>query len=299
MEKYKALFLNTKAKKKSWNEHSLRLLAVLTAVILVTSLFAGCAGSSPTVAETMFQEDAAGGQSVIAGTYGQETEAGDVEQTTKESRSIQTSAPTTTIIETIEPSATTSSEEEVSPAEKAPKPVETTNRPAETTAKPTETTAKAVETTVKPTEPKAICNLSYIPMSSQEKSVADQLMVLLNNYRASKGLAPVAASSGYLKAASVRAREASILFKHTRPDGSDFYTVLEDLGLPFVACGENLASRGGGISGETAQLLLDQWIQSSGHNDNMLKASWKFAGIGISLSEDKKTVYAAQFFAAE
>lgn len=310
MKKCRAVTLNTKIRSGFDFKRSLRLIAILMVVFISLNLFAGCRGSDSVVTETIFQADAADRSAGITETAVNKSESTSIRQPKTELQPPQISTAATTTVKESDPGTALGTKEEVSPAKKAPvpdetipvettvRPVETTAKPVETTVKPVETTVKPVETTVKPVVPTVKSNPAYVAMTSQEAAVADQLLVLLNNYRAEKGLAPVAASAGYIKAASARAREASVLFQHTRPDGSDFYTVLNDFGMPFVACGENLAMRSGGISSETAQLLLNQWIQSSGHNENMLNAKWKYAGIGVCLAEDGQSVYASQFFAA-
>jgi uncharacterized protein YkwD len=304
--------INSSAFRKKFNRAiMLRVSAILLAAILITGSAAGCYSTQSRITETAFQEKAV--ESTPKTTEGRwnESAAGSTQQTVSMFRPAQSSETTNTSDDTESAADTTTTAkpelqsmnsttvpEADKPVQTTAKPTETAVKPTETTARPVETTVRPVETTARPAETTAPANLQYVPMTSQEKAVADQLLVLLNNYRKTKGLAPVAAGSGYLKAASIRADEAAVVFQHDRPDGSDFYTVLEDLGLPFVACGENLAGRSGGISDQTAGLLMDQWIQSAGHNDNMLNPDWKYAGIGVCLAADGQTVYAAQFFAA-
>ena len=133
-------------------------------------------------------------------------------------------------------------------------------------------------------------------MTAQEAAVADQLLVLLNQYRAENALPALSTSSGYISAATIRAQESLVSFSHTRPDGREFHTVFGDLGLSRTSCGENLAWRSGGIRSDTAQLLMDQWKNSPGHNENMLSPTWKSVGIGVCVSSDGQRVYAAQLF---
>ncbi len=92
-----------------------------------------------------------------------------------------------------------------------------------------------------------------------------------NAQRTSAGLGALAWSDGLEQAAMVRAQEIVTTWSHTRPNGSDWYTVNSNL-----MYGENLAK---GYS--TADAAVAAWMASPTHKDNILFGSFKTCGIAI------------------
>ena len=145
---------------------------------------------------------------------------------------------------------------------------ETTSEEGSIPAEPSETTVSvetvAVEETVEeqvvpeetPAPEPAAPSINYPP----EGTVEYELFILINNERAAHGLAPLSWSGSLADCAYIRASEAVDCFSHTRPDGSDWYTV-----NPSIMYGENLAT-----GQETAQQVFNDWMASPGHRDNIL-----------------------------
>lgn len=116
---------------------------------------------------------------------------------------------------------------------------------------------------------------NYFPFSfngTLYQSRAYEMLALVNRERASKGIAPLKWDADLESSAVTRAAETSIMFSHTRPNGSECFTAFPD-GL--YAGGENIAM---GFS--SAQDTFNQWKNSSGHYANMMSPS--FTHIGIS-----------------
>lgn len=82
---------------------------------------------------------------------------------------------------------------------------------------------------------------------------------LVNEYRAENGLGALVVDESLSGGATIRARESSEVWSHTRPDGSDWWTVDTRL------YGENL-----GYGYDTASELVNAWIASPSHNANLL-----------------------------
>ncbi len=145
---------------------------------------------------------------------------------------------------------------------------ETTSEEGSIPAEPSETTVSvetvAVEETVEeqvvpeetPAPEPAAPSINYPP----EGTVEYELFILINNERAAHGLAPLSWSGSLADCAYIRASEAVDCFSHTRPDGSDWYTV-----NPSIMYGENLAT-----GQETAQQVFNDWMASPEHRDNIL-----------------------------
>lgn len=140
-------------------------------------------------------------------------------------------------------------------------PVETTAQVVETAA---ETEAEPVAPTEAPAPEPAAPSINYPPAGTVEY----ELFILVNNERAANGLNPLSWSGGLADCASVRANEASTCFSHTRPDGSDWYTV-----NPSIMYGENLAA-----GQDNAQWVFNDWMASPSHRENILNPGYTTYG---------------------
>ena len=118
----------------------------------------------------------------------------------------------------------------------------------------------------------------------------DAVVYLVNILRSKKGLNEVTADNTLMEAAQVRAEEATEKFSHTRPDGSDCFTALDEAGWPQdTHAAENLAQ-----GQKTALQVVNAWYHSSGHKHNMLHEKNGTIGVGISGSGYSMTW--SQFF---
>lgn len=106
----------------------------------------------------------------------------------------------------------------------------------------------------------------------------------LNATRQASGLRALKWSAGLETASAVRAVEASSVWSHTRPDGSDYWTV--DSSLVY---GENLAQ---GYT--TAASAMDAWMASPTHKDNILFGDFKTGAISININNGN-WVWACEF----
>lgn len=117
-----------------------------------------------------------------------------------------------------------------------------------------------------------------------------QVIRLVNEERASAGLAPLTESAAVSKAAAVRAKETTQSFSHTRPDGSGFSTVLKQNGISFTTAGENIA-----YGQRSPQEVMNTWMNSSGHRANILSSSYTTIGVGCYQGSNG-TLYWTQLF---
>jgi uncharacterized protein YkwD len=120
-------------------------------------------------------------------------------------------------------------------------------------------------------------------LDTQEKA----FLTLVNNYRASKGLAALKASKALNVAAHFHSKDMGTrkYFSHTTKTplpagltGSSPWDRMRDAGYGYnTSKGENIAA---GYA--TAQKVFNAWKASSGHNANMLNAKFKVIGIGLA-----------------
>lgn len=113
------------------------------------------------------------------------------------------------------------------------------------------------------------------------------MAVLVNEERRQKGLPALSLDQELCANAAVRARETVGTFSHTRPNGSSFSTAVT---IPWSTVGENIA-----YGYPSPQDVMTGWMNSTGHRENILNAS--FTKIGIGVAESGGTLYWVQLFA--
>lgn len=108
------------------------------------------------------------------------------------------------------------------------------------------------------------------------RGLAIEIFDLCNQEREAGGLKKFKWNEDLYTAAMERARELNESFSHTRPDGSHFYSVVEESGIPAGVVGENIA-----IGHKTAKELLQSWMQSDDIKKSIL-SDYEYIGIGVA-----------------
>lgn len=112
-----------------------------------------------------------------------------------------------------------------------------------------------------------------IPLAgTPEGDLSKAILKEINSYRKSNGLTELTWSEELEDCSRVRAEEITQKWSHTRPDGSDWYTVNED-----IMWGENLAKGLG-----TGNDIVTAWKNSPSHNENLLNADFRYVAISIN-----------------
>lgn len=106
----------------------------------------------------------------------------------------------------------------------------------------------------------------------------------VNAQRQTAGLKSLKWSNGLEQASSVRAVEASQVWSHNRPDGSEYWTVNSNL-----VYGENLA-----MGYSSAEEAVAAWMNSYSHKDNILFPDFKTGAIAIHI-QDGQWYWANEF----
>ena len=129
-----------------------------------------------------------------------------------------------------------------------------------------------------------------------DKYVLD-MFAQLNAYRTSNGLPALELSQKCVDVGNLRAKEIAKKFSHNRPNGTDFAGAYTELGYTTQAVGENLGMIYSSATDPQANISNSMGLfkGSSGHNENMLDASWKYVGFGCYI--EGGTVYFVQEFA--
>ena len=122
-----------------------------------------------------------------------------------------------------------------------------------------------------------------------QSEYVNEVLRLVNKYRAQNGLGALTLDSALCSAADVRAKEIKTSFSHTRPDGTSCFTVLGQLGISYGGAGENIA-----YGQSSPEEVMTAWMNSDGHRANILNSSFTKLGVGVYSSGG--TLYWAQMF---
>ena len=111
-----------------------------------------------------------------------------------------------------------------------------------------------------------------VEQDQRNENFAQDILRLVNNERARYGLVPLRLSRDLMTAAAIRAEEIEQNYSHTRPNGSDCFSVLRSIGR---TAGENIAA-----GQESAAEVMRAWMNSDGHRANILNAAFRELGVG-------------------
>jgi uncharacterized protein YkwD len=114
--------------------------------------------------------------------------------------------------------------------------------------------------------------------------IAYECYIRINEERFKNGSYAVLWDNDLANTAMVRASEITVNFSHTRPDGSIWWTVNDD-----IMYGENIAK-----GYNTADDAMKAWMGSPPHRKTILRAEYK--SVGIYVYKSGNTIYWAQEF---
>ena len=117
--------------------------------------------------------------------------------------------------------------------------------------------------------------IGFTISGTYDYSSALEVLDLINEERAKEGIAPLTIDYDLTEKAMFRAAECSIYYNHTRPNGTDCFSLFTDSKYTYAAMGENIAA------GQTsAQEVVTDWMNSPGHRKNIMNAKYRSVGIG-------------------
>lgn len=124
-----------------------------------------------------------------------------------------------------------------------------------------------------------------------EEQFAAEIFRLTNVERAKHGEPLVQTNNDLNRAAMQRAKEISIKFSHTRPDGTGSASILSEYGIPDDKGGENIAA-----GYNSPQSVIEGWMNSPGHRVALLNTYSTHLGVGVYKSGS--SYYCVQVFTA-
>ena len=134
-------------------------------------------------------------------------------------------------------------------------------------------------------EPELVSLAGALSGYADSQAAAKAAFDLVNAKRQEAGLGALTWNSGLEQASAVRAVEASQSFSHTRPDGSDWWTVNSNL-----MYGENLAK--GYASADEA---VTAWMNSPTHKANIMDTEFTSGAIAIHIGSNGQWFWAQEF----
>jgi hypothetical protein len=105
------------------------------------------------------------------------------------------------------------------------------------------------------------------------------IIELSNEARKNQSLEPLQINTALMNAAQMKAEDMAEqhYFAHTAPDGSVAWDYFKEASYKYSLAGENLA-----ITNEDAQAVIDGWLNSQTHRDNLLNSKYADFGIGLA-----------------
>jgi uncharacterized protein YkwD len=131
----------------------------------------------------------------------------------------------------------------------------------------------------------ACASASSSPGNGNLAAMSAAIGCLLNAERTSKGLPPLKLNASLTKASKLMAglMVTQRFFAHDTPDGRDVVDRVRPTGYirGSWSLGENIAWGSGGL--DTPRAIVNGWMHSTGHRENILRAKFRDIGIGIKL----------------
>lgn len=130
------------------------------------------------------------------------------------------------------------------------------------------------------------------PSVSGISSIEMEVVRLVNIERQKEGLAPLAASSALSNVARKKSEDMAVnnYFSHTSPTYGSPSNMMRTFGINSSYSGENIAK-----GQQSAQSVVNAWMNSSGHRANIMNPSFKTIGVGHYKSSNGTNLWTQMF----
>ena len=123
---------------------------------------------------------------------------------------------------------------------------------------------------------KASTKGSAASTNNSTASIEEEVLELVNAERKAAGKSAVVLDDKLNEVAQLRANELLKNLSHTRPDGTSCFTAFNDMGVKYGHASENIAA-----GQRTPEELVNNWMNSTGHKDNILDSDAEKMGIAL------------------
>lgn len=122
--------------------------------------------------------------------------------------------------------------------------------------------------------------------ASKSSEYKNEVLRLVNIERESRNIEPLQGHAKLEELAQLRSDELLIAYGHERPDKRSCFSILDDNGVRYFSCGENIAA-----GYRTPEEVVKGWMNSKGHRENILNPDYLYMGVGYSSGLGKGTEY--------
>jgi len=115
-------------------------------------------------------------------------------------------------------------------------------------------------------------------VSPDNEITPENVTALMNAYRADAGMGPLRLDAKLTKAAEARMQEMADggWWGHESPEGTGPFVWITASDYNYVFAAENLAA-----GFETVRVLVQSWLESPGHRENILNSLYADCGIAV------------------
>ncbi len=124
------------------------------------------------------------------------------------------------------------------------------------------------------------------------RMLEENVVVLVNQERISKGLPALQTNDVLSKLARLKSQDMidKDYFDHQSPTYGLPSAMIDSFGISYSLVGENIA-----YGQTTAQMVMDAWMNSPSHRENILKEEYQEIGVGLA-KDSSGTLYWTQMF---
>jgi uncharacterized YkwD family protein/spore coat assembly protein SafA len=133
-----------------------------------------------------------------------------------------------------------------------------------------------------------------VPNIDNVKNVETEVLTLVNQERQKAGLKPLEMDWELQRVARMKSEDMAKknYFSHTSPTYGSPFDMMKQFGISFRTAGENIAT-----GQRTAQEVMDSWMKSQGHRENILKSDFTHIGVGYYRGGSYGTMWTQMFIA--
>ncbi len=119
--------------------------------------------------------------------------------------------------------------------------------------------------------------LNIPSMDAEALDYESEVVRLVNEARAENGLASLTENWELSRVARYKSQDMkdNRYFSHTSPTYGSPFTMMKNFGISYRSAGENIA-----MGQRTPEVVVNAWMNSSGHRANILNASFTEIGVG-------------------
>ena len=117
-----------------------------------------------------------------------------------------------------------------------------------------------------------------VSTGAETSSEAEAVLSLVNKERSKQGLQPLKLSEKLTSIANTKAADMADknYFNHNSPTYGSPFAMLHTFGVSYSYAGENIAA-----GQKTAEQVMNDWMNSSGHRENILNKNYTELGVGF------------------